>query len=167
MHIIVDGYNLMKTDPELAGYQAISLEYAREAVIKRVLSASGLKGVANITLVFDGHLTGQTTQTTQRRGRITVIYSKLGESADEVIKRLVAQSPGDEIKVITRDNELRTTVGASGATSGMMKRRAFNSQQPKSENETSGWNKSTDKKGPSKRDSKKGRKRGPGNDVYW
>ena len=82
----------MKTEPELAMLQRAGLELAREALIKRVNSAAGLKTAGQITIVFDGHQNGNATESSQRYGRIIVIYSKLGETADEVIKRMVRQA---------------------------------------------------------------------------
>ncbi len=167
MQVIVDGYNLMKTDPELAMFQRVGIEAAREAVIRRLNNAAGLRAVTAITVVFDGHLGGKERESTERRGRITIIYSKLGETADEVIKRLVAAHPTPaEVKVITRDNEIRSVVSSKGATPATMKRRTP-TPTPAQNEESEGWNKSTRKKGSAKKTAKKDRKRGPGNDVYW
>ncbi|MEI7553818.1 NYN domain-containing protein [Candidatus Chlorohelix sp.] len=166
MIVFVDGYNLMKTDPELALYQKAGLEFAREAVIKRVNSAAGLKKAVSITIVFDGHHEGKERETVERKGRITVIYSKLGESADDVIKRMVSAHPqANQVRVITRDNDLRMTVGLSGANPGMIKRHPASPTKKDDDSEDSGWNNSTRKKGQSRRASRK--KRGPGNDLYW
>lgn len=172
--VIVDGYNLLKTDPELAMFQKDGLEFAREALIKRLLSASGLRSARSITIVFDGHKNGYSYETTERRanGRLTVIYSKLGESADEVIKRMVASrnSQAANVRVITRDWEIKDAASQSGATSGVMKRRpSFEKarQQSRENEDAEGWNQSTRKKGPAKRTKKSDRKRGPDNDVFW
>ncbi len=114
-HFIIDGYNLMKTDPELAMFMRHGLEYAREGVIKRVDNAAGLKNARSITIVFDGHLSGQAVETRQRRGRLVIIFSKLGENADEVIKRLVSgYTTPAEVKVISRDWELKDAAHQAG-----------------------------------------------------
>jgi uncharacterized protein len=169
-HYIIDGYNLMKTDPELAMLQRGGLEFARDALIKRVEMAAGLKKALSITLVFDGHKGGQVEETRQRRGRILIIFSKLGESADEVIKQLVASytSP-QEVKVITRDWELKDAAREAGQTSGTIKRRPSQVRpNPGAEdNDEGGWRGTTKKKGPDKRNPKSKRRKGPGNDVYW
>ncbi len=171
LHFIIDGYNLMKTDPELAMFLRNGLEYAREAVLTRIDNAAGLRTAASITVVFDGHINGQPVETRQRRGRMLVIYSKLGENADSVIKRLVAEyTQPNEVKVITRDWELKDAARQASQTSGVIKRRGSLNQTRqgiKEEPEESGWNNSTRKKGNSKRPPKKGRKKGPGDDVYW
>lgn len=173
MHYIIDGYNLMKTNPELAMLQRLELEVAREALLKRVGSAAGLKTASQITVVFDGHLSGNTAETVQRRGRIVVIFSKLGETADEVIKRLVRQSVAPEvIKVITQDWEIKDSITAGGASSTNITRRpSIKSKNTKNtaedEAEDKGWNASTRKKGPSKRAPKRQRKPGSKSDIYW
>ena len=172
-HFIIDGYNLMKTDPELAMFMRFGLEYAREGVIKRVDNASGLKNAQSITIVFDGHQSGQEIETRQRRGRLVIIFSKLGENADAVIKRLVSGYTSEaEVKVISRDWELKDAARQAGQTSGNIKRRGSlnqtKQQQANSkEDDSTGWNNSTKKRGPAKRTPKNSRKKGPGDDVYW
>ncbi|NWJ98391.1 MAG: NYN domain-containing protein [Chloroflexi bacterium] len=172
--VIIDGYNLLRTDPELIRLERNGLESAREALITRLVNASGLRSARSITVVFDGHKNGYPYQTTERRanGRILVIYSKLGESADEVIKRMVAERAGSsgKIRVITRDWEIKNATSESGATSGVMKRRpSFEKAREKmsEDKEEGGWNQTTQKKGPAKRTKKSDRKRGPDNDLYW
>jgi len=180
--VIVDGYNLLRTDPELMMLERAGLESAREALIVRLLNASGLKKARSITVVFDGHKGGYSQERSERRagGRLTIIYSKLGESADEVIKRMAATRSGEaaQLRVITRDWEIKDAVGQAGASSGIMKRRPESSHSPSIESEkvrqqrqgkdeAGGWNHSTRKKGPAKRPKKSDRKSSPGSDIYW
>ncbi|MBN9388561.1 MAG: NYN domain-containing protein [Chloroflexi bacterium] len=171
-HFIIDGYNLMKTDPELAMFMRNGLEYAREGVIKRVDNARGLKNARSITIVFDGHQGGQAVETRQRRGRLVIVYSKLGETADEVIKRLVlTYTKEQEVKVISRDWELKDAAREAGQSSGNIKRKQSlhqaRQQAAAKDEDGGGWNNSTKKRGPAKRPSKNSRKKGPGDDVYW
>jgi predicted RNA-binding protein with PIN domain len=58
-----------------------------------------------MTVVFDGWLGGWATEKKEVKRGIEVIYSKLGEKADEVIKRLVREK-GSEAIVITSDREI-------------------------------------------------------------
>jgi predicted RNA-binding protein with PIN domain len=172
MQYIIDGYNLLKTDPELMMLQRFGLEAAREALIKRVGSAAGLRAASQVTIVFDGHQSGNATETVQRQGRIIIVFSKLGETADDVIKRMVRQSatPSD-IRIITRDWEIKDVTRAAGAASTMLTRRL--PPKPKksfgkdSDDEASGWDNTTRKRGPSKRLPKNQRKSKPTDDVYW
>jgi predicted RNA-binding protein with PIN domain len=174
MHYLVDGYNLMRSDPELAMFMrgGATLEVGREAVLRRIEMAAGLKNADSITVVFDGHLSGYDYETRQRRGRLTVIYSKIGETADDVIKRLVqTYATPQVVKVITRDSELRAAAQSADQTSGVMKRRpshaALKNRSADAEENYKTWNGSTSKKGNARKQPKSAKKKGPGNDVYW
>ena len=96
---------------------------------------------------------------------------QLGETADEVIKRLVSGYATEaEVKVISRDWELKDAARQAGQTSGNIKRReSLNKarQQSAAKDDDGGWNNSTKKRGPAKRTPKNSRKKGPGDDVYW
>ncbi len=64
------------------------------------------KGKAhNITAVFDGHKSGAGVENREVRGGITVIYSRLGECADDVIKRIISRERREWI-VITSDRAI-------------------------------------------------------------
>jgi hypothetical protein len=58
-----------------------------------------------ITVVFDGWQGGWSTEKREKRKGIELIFSKLGEKADEVIKRLVREK-GTGVTVISSDREL-------------------------------------------------------------
>ncbi len=64
------------------------------------------KGKAHdITAVFDGHKSGAGVENREVRGGITVIYSRLGECADDVIKRIISRERREWI-VITSDRAI-------------------------------------------------------------
>jgi predicted RNA-binding protein with PIN domain len=58
-----------------------------------------------MTVVFDGWQGGWNTEKREKKREIEIIYSKLGEKADEVIKRLVKEK-GSEAMVITSDRDI-------------------------------------------------------------
>jgi predicted RNA-binding protein with PIN domain len=58
-----------------------------------------------MTVVFDGWQGGWNTEKRERRREVEIIYSKLGEKADEVIKRLLKEK-GSEAMVITSDQDI-------------------------------------------------------------
>jgi predicted RNA-binding protein with PIN domain len=58
-----------------------------------------------VTIVFDGWQGGWNTEREEKKKGIEIIYSKLGEKADEVIKRLVKEK-GSGVIVITSDREV-------------------------------------------------------------
>lgn len=83
-NIVIDGYNLI-------GIAHKNLEKARNDLIQRLSKYAGIKG-HNIIVVFDGWRGGQAEETKEKRGNITVIYSGLGEKADNVIKNMLVSS---------------------------------------------------------------------------
>jgi len=103
-HLLIDGYNLMGACRELYGPDSPDLEQARERLIKRLARYRGLKGLS-ITLVFDGNKGGFPTRHRERRRGMEIIFSRLGEEADFVIKDLVAKAAKSYV-VITSDNDI-------------------------------------------------------------
>jgi predicted RNA-binding protein with PIN domain len=81
--ILVDGYNLI-------GIFHKDLEKAREGLISRLERYCSVKG-HELTIIFDGWKEGQPDETKTRLGRVTVIYSRLGEKADSVIERILKE----------------------------------------------------------------------------
>jgi predicted RNA-binding protein with PIN domain len=104
MHLIIDGYNLLHVDRSLSNLNSIQLRWERERLIDRLSTYQRLKP-REVTVVFDGWQEGWSTETREKRKGIEVIFSKLGEKADEVIKRLV-QEKGSGAVVITSDREV-------------------------------------------------------------
>ncbi|TMM39605.1 MAG: hypothetical protein E6F99_05115 [Actinobacteria bacterium] len=107
-HLIVDGYNVTKT-----GFPEIPLEQQRNRLV------GGLGGLAaqtraEITAVFDGaeRVVGLPPAP---RG-VRVLFSHKGETADELIRRLVRAEPaGRPIIVISSDREVADGVRRHGA----------------------------------------------------
>ena len=107
-HLMVDGYNVTKT-----GYAEIPLEQQRARLV------SGLGGIAaqtgaEVTVVFDGaeRMVGLPPAP---RG-VRVLFSRKGETADELIRRLVRAEPaGRPIVVISSDKEVADGVRRHGA----------------------------------------------------
>jgi predicted RNA-binding protein with PIN domain len=61
--------------------------------------------LCEITVVFDGWQGGWSTEKRERKKGIDLIFSKLGEKADEVIKRLVREKGSGAI-VVTSDRDV-------------------------------------------------------------
>jgi predicted RNA-binding protein with PIN domain len=113
LHLLVDGYNVTKT-----GFPDQTLEAQRQ----RLLSGLGAMAARNpgteITCVFDG--TAATTRPIAvpvPRG-VRVLFSAVGEIADELLVRLVLSEPqGRPVAVVTNDREIVSAVRAAGARS--------------------------------------------------
>jgi uncharacterized protein len=104
MHLIIDGYNLLHVSRSLIHLNAIQLRWERDRLIDQLSTYQKLKP-CGITVVFDGWQGGWSTEKRERKKGVELIYSKLGEKADEVIKRLV-KGEGSGAIVITSDREV-------------------------------------------------------------
>lgn len=104
MLIAVDGYNYIKQSPDLRRLEQVELQKAREGLIEQLARYKRLKGHA-IIIVFDGWQTGGLVGHRERSRGIEVIFSRAGEKADEVLKRLAAEKR-EGITIVTSDNEV-------------------------------------------------------------
>jgi predicted RNA-binding protein with PIN domain len=68
----------------------------------------------DITVVFDGWKTGEAQENHLVIGRIKVIYSRIGEKADSVIKRIISSDRREWI-VVTSDREIANHAWASNS----------------------------------------------------
>ncbi|MFF0153113.1 NYN domain-containing protein [Micromonospora sp. NPDC005203] len=107
-HLVVDGYNVTKR-----GFGEMSLEQQRKRLI------TGLGGIAaqtgdEITVVFDGAERMHGLPPAPRGVR--VLFSRKGETADELIRRLVRAEPaGRPVVVVSSDREVADGVRRHGA----------------------------------------------------
>jgi predicted RNA-binding protein with PIN domain len=122
--VLVDGYNLIKNDPALSVIEVRSLEAGRRALISRLLTTFNLQA-NDVTVVFDGSNVPLPAPSSERHGQVRVIFSRQGETADTVIKRLAAAAPPDrQVVLLSDDRELRSAVQARGAIVGGAAQRA-------------------------------------------
>jgi hypothetical protein len=167
VHVVVDGYNLIRRSPSLSGAEELSLEHGREALVERLRHYKRLKR-HRITVVFDGaDKVTLAEEKTQQKG-IGIIYSGQGKSADSVIKR-ICRDQGEKVVVVTADGELASYAESCGSV--VMASEEFEAKVEMSfyanlkgiegEDEGEGWSpdKGTSKKGPARRLSKKERKK--------
>ncbi len=104
MNLIIDGYNLLHIFSPRLSLSPLQLQQERDRLIDRLSDYGRQKGL-EITVVFDGWQGGWITEQKERIKGIDVIYSKVGEKADDVIKRLVRER-GSGSMVITSDREI-------------------------------------------------------------
>jgi predicted RNA-binding protein with PIN domain len=110
VHLLVDGYNVTKT-----GWPGMPLDRQRQQ-LQRGLGLLAAQTGAEITCVFDGKdLDGPIPMAPPPRG-VRVLFSRTGETADELIRRLVRAEPqGRPVVVVSTDREVADGVRASGA----------------------------------------------------
>jgi predicted RNA-binding protein with PIN domain len=114
MHLIIDGYNLIRQSPDLQRLDARELEAGRMALLK-MLGAYRSRSRHQITVVFDGWQGGDLKESREQHQGILIIYSRRGERADEVIKRLLTRERGRAV-VVSSDRELQDWARRLGAT---------------------------------------------------
>jgi len=95
--ILIDGYNLI-------GIAHGDLEKARNDIIKQLQEYCKVMG-HEVTIVFDGWKDGGRDETKIKSQNITIIYSRLAENADFVIKRIISESRIPWI-VVSTDREV-------------------------------------------------------------
>lgn len=165
--LIIDGYNLLLAGAGHRGQARSDIAGARSHLVE-VLNRYCLARGLTATVVFDGEQKGYPIEKRERHFGMEVVYSRRGEKADDVIKRLLA-SLGDRAILISSDNELISFAQVRGITAlgitqfekrlcsgGKGSEAAFDKSEE--EDLAGGW-KSGKKKGNPRRQSKKERKR--------
>jgi uncharacterized protein len=115
MIILIDGYNLIRQSDNLRRYERKALEEGRKALIGTLIDY-GKKRNHSITVVFDGIQNGWADEGRDREEGINIIYSRHGERADDVIKRMAAHTM-EEMIVVSSDREITSYVKKLGKTS--------------------------------------------------
>ena len=109
VHLVVDGYNVTKT-----GYGSLPLETQRARLLAG-LAAIAAQSSAEVTCVFDGIDRPTPLAVAAPRG-VRLLFSGTGDSADDLIRRLVGAEPsGRPIVVVSSDREVADGVRRRGA----------------------------------------------------
>ena len=109
MRWLIDGYNVIRRDPDLRAHEAESLEAGRTALLRLVAQAARVGG-DRFTVVFDG---APASRPAPAGGQLEVIFSRPPEKADDVLARLARQL-GAGSAVVTSDRAVRDAAGRAG-----------------------------------------------------
>ena len=104
MHLIIDGYNLLHVGRSPVQITSEDLHLTRDRLIEGLALYRQMRP-CNITVVFDGWQGGWATERKERRRGLDILFSRLGETADEVIRRLIKEK-GSGVVVVTSDREI-------------------------------------------------------------
>lgn len=104
MHILIDGYNLIRQSETFRRFERVSLEAGRNALL-RSLDAYRKRTGRRVTVVFDAREGGFLREERDRCGGIDCLYSRKGETADDLIKRMVEERK-EEFVVVTSDRAI-------------------------------------------------------------
>ena len=165
MHIVIDGYNLIRQSPRFSAIDRLDLQRGREALVQALSAYKKVRSHV-ITVVFDG--VGATTGMPRREvyQGIKVHYSRPGETADDVIKRM-AKRERDKLLIVSSDGDIvryaesmgAATIGSAQFEDRLMMAQYMDLKGAREPSESDGWQPTTRKKGPSRRLPKRLRKR--------
>lgn len=111
-YLVVDGHSVIYQWPELRELHQRHPRQAREH-LRQQLERLHDGGCWLVTLVFDGRQGGEAVKIP---GKMALIYSKEGQTADSIIERLTASAPNPrKVVVVSADHAECLTVESLGA----------------------------------------------------
>jgi predicted RNA-binding protein with PIN domain len=117
VRILVDGFSLLHSWSQLAPGKPRHSAVAREELIHRLTQYHDACGTP-ITIVFDGAKTGRDPDETASTAGVEILYSRAGQTADQIIERTAFRLKSyGEVLVVTDDQAERETVQSFGASS--------------------------------------------------
>jgi predicted RNA-binding protein with PIN domain len=111
LRIVVDGYNFIGANEGLS----LNLQAQRNHLIDRLSVYQTIKQIP-VCVVFDAWKEGTLSQHFEMQKGVEVIFSRLGEKADQVIIRLIERLK-EQCIVVSSDREIRNVADQEGATS--------------------------------------------------
>jgi uncharacterized protein len=113
--LIVDGYNIIGSWPELQRAKERDLEEARDILISKMAEYQGHTGY-RVIIVFDAYYV-QGTEKKMKQSRVEVIFTKKNQTADERIEQLAIslRKVNTQIYVATSDYTEQWAIFGQGA----------------------------------------------------
>jgi len=108
---LIDGYNVIRREPDLRAREAESLEAGRRALL-HLLASAHRDARDEFTVVFDGARVGGGAPSP---GRIRVIFSRPPHTADDELVRLARQWQSGAV-VVSSDRRIQDAARRAGAT---------------------------------------------------
>ena len=110
--VLVDGYNVIKNNLMFRAAELKSLADARALLLRQLQNRYG-RTTQHVIVVFDGN---DAREQERYETHIRVIFSRSGETADSVIKRLAADAhaAGRRVVMYSDDEEVRYSVAEYG-----------------------------------------------------
>lgn len=114
VRILVDGYSLLHSWPEIAPGKPRYSAAARDELVHQLTLYRDATGTP-ITIVFDGANKDIRLSTVESTPEVEILYSRAGQTADQIIERVTHRlSPYGEVLAVTDDFAERDTVIAMG-----------------------------------------------------
>jgi predicted RNA-binding protein with PIN domain len=151
MRWLIDGYNVIRRDPDLSAHETEGLAAGRTALL-HLLARVAARVSDPFTVVFDG---ARPTGGTPSSGRVQVVFSRPPETADDVLRRLAA-THRDGVAVVSSDRAVQHAARRAGAVAVDAEAflQAVGGAEDPSEDDDEG---PTNRRGPSRRLSREAR----------
>jgi predicted RNA-binding protein with PIN domain len=163
IHILIDGYNLIRCSGSLSTLDQQDIQLGRQALLHTLAAYKKIKPHM-ITVVFDGAHAPPLSQHKDRVKGIKIKFSRSGETADTVIKKITAREK-EKALVVSSDRDVVDFAASQGAAT--ISSPAFEEKIAMAvymdtkgivDQTQDGWVPTTKKKGPSRRLSKRKRR---------
>ena len=119
VRILVDGYSLLHSWPELAPGKPRHSAAARDELIHHLTLYRDATGTP-ITIFFDGSQPARGRTQEPSSAEVEILYSRAGQTADQMIERAAHRfQPFGEVLAVTDDHAERETVIALGNPFGL------------------------------------------------
>jgi predicted RNA-binding protein with PIN domain len=156
IHIIIDGYNLIRQSRKFRPIDHADIALGRDALIDSLVAYKRLKH-HQITVVFDGAAAPDCGPRQDNIRGIRIRFSRAGELADAVIKRMAARER-EKALIVSSDREIIDYAEGCHAASidsmdfeERLEMADYLEAKGGQEEEHNGWRPTTKKKGPSRR----------------
>lgn len=155
-HLIIDGYNLIRRSSDLSALDDHDIQMGRDSLID-MLAAYKKMRPHKITVIFDGTNAPLFSQHRDQHKGILIKFSRNGETADSVIKRM-AEREMERAVVVSSDNEIihhALSRGCSVIGSKEFEQKLLMAEygglRAKKDDDNAGWIPTTKKRGPRRR----------------
>jgi uncharacterized protein len=113
LHLIIDGYNLIRQSKQLSLLDRQDIARGREALISRLTTYRRFKPHC-VTVVFDGAKSSEFCPSRDTIQGIHIVFSRSGDSADTVIVRMACKER-ERALVVSSDAAVARASAACGA----------------------------------------------------
>jgi len=104
-YLLVDGYNVIHANAELAAIAADSIDMAREKLCDALCEFSALSRYT-IIVVFDAHLVAGGMESVSAERGIEIVFTKEAETADSYIERAAIRRRAKNTKITVATSDL-------------------------------------------------------------
>ena len=115
-YVLVDGYNVIFSWPELKELARVNLEAARNALADLLCNYQGFRSCCAVILVYDAYKVPHGSGDVEKYKNIHIVYTREAETADMYIEKLTLDlAKKRRVRVVTSDNAEQMIIAGHGA----------------------------------------------------